>query len=105
MLEADLRTGAALFSLKKGIPLVPMGLVTRQEKGKLRIVKVRFGEPIAPLEAAEMGDFDRSDCLIDLTKLAMCQVAKLLPSGQRGDFENADEKLAEANRRLRTYQA
>ena len=104
LLEADLRTGAALFSLKKGIPLVPMGLVTRQEKGKLRIVKVRFGEPIAPLEAGEMGDFDRSDCLIDLTKLAMCQVAKLLPPGQRGDFENADEKLAEANRRLRTYQ-
>jgi hypothetical protein len=104
LLEEDLRTGAALFSLKKGIPLVPMALVTRQEKGKLKIVKVRFGEPIAPLEAGELGDFDRSDCLIDLTKLAMCQVARLLPPGQRGDFENADEKLAEAGRRLGAFQ-
>jgi len=100
LLEGDLRTGAATFSLKKGVPLVPMGLVTRQKKGKLRVVGVRFGEPIYLPPTSEVDDFARADYLIDLTKLAMCSVAQLLPSGQRGDFENAAEKLAETQRRL-----
>ncbi len=104
LLEQDLRTGAALFAMKKRIPLVPMGLVTREERGRLRVVKVRFGEPILPPEAGRLDDFGRADCLIDVTKLAMCQVARLLPPGQRGDFEQADEKLAEASRRLEMFE-
>ena len=100
LLEGDLRTGAATFSLKKGVPLVPMGLVTREKKGKLRVVAVRFGEPIFPLSGSEIDDFERADYLIDLTKLAMCEVARLLPPGQRGDFEDAEQKLAETKRRL-----
>lgn len=101
LLEGDLRTGAALFSFKKGIPLVPMALVTKEKKGKLRVVGVRFGEPIYPLPTGHLDDFERTDYLIDLTTLAMCEVARLLPPGQRGDFEEAEQKLEETRRRLR----
>jgi hypothetical protein len=100
LLEGDLRTGAALFSFKKAIPLVPMGLVTKEKKGKPRVVGVRFGEPIEPVPAGELDDFERTDYLIDLTTLAMCEVARLLPSGQRGDFEEAEEKSEETRRRM-----
>jgi hypothetical protein len=100
LLEGDLRTGAALFSLKRGVPLLPMGLVTKEKKGRPRVIGVRFADPIYPPSPSELDDFGRTDYLIDLTKLAMCQVARLLPSGQRGDFENAEEKLAETQRRL-----
>jgi hypothetical protein len=105
LLEGDLRTGTALFCERKRVPLVPMALVTKEVKGKPRVVKVRFGEPIDPPQVREMDDFEKSDFLIDFTKLAMCQLAKLLPSGQRGDFEDIDDKLAEAESRLRMYQA
>ncbi|MCJ7620650.1 MAG: hypothetical protein MUP64_10590, partial [Anaerolineae bacterium] len=100
LLEGDLRTGAALFSFKKGVPLVPMGLVTKEKKGKLRVIGVRFGEPIYPVPTGDLDDFERSDYLIDLTTLAMCEVARLLPRGQRGDFEEAEQKLEETRRRL-----
>jgi hypothetical protein len=100
LLEGDLRTGAATFSLNRDVPLMPMGLVTEEKKGRPRIVEVRFGKPIYPPAASGLDEFERTDYLIDLTKLAMCQVALLLPSGQKGDFENATEKLAETRRRL-----
>jgi hypothetical protein len=100
LLEGDLRTGAALFSFKKGIPLLPMGLVTKEKKGKLRVIGVRFGEPIYPLPTGDLDDFQKTDYLIDLTTLAMCEVARLLPRGQRGDFEEAEQKLEETRRRL-----
>ena len=104
MLEGDLRTGAALLSLKKGVPLLPMGLVTRRRKGKPRVSRVRFGELIDAPEAGEMDDFGKADLLIDISKLAMCRVAELLPPGQRGDFENVEEKLEEVKSRLRVNQ-
>jgi hypothetical protein len=100
LLEGDLRTGAAVFATMKRLPLVPMGLVTKEERGKPRVVKVRFGEPMAPPDVEALGDFERADLLIDLTRLALCHVARLLPSGQRGDFEQAEEKLEEIEARL-----
>jgi len=100
LLEGDLRTGAALFSTGNGVPIVPMGLVTREHKDTLRVVKVRFGEPIDPSPMKEIGDFERTDFLIDLSRLALCRVARLLPPGQRGDFEQVEEKLQEAESRL-----
>jgi hypothetical protein len=100
LLEGDLRTGAALFSFKKGIPLVPMGLMTKEKKGKLRVVGVKFGEPIYPVPTGDLDDFERTDYLIDLTTLAMCEIASLLPPGQRGDFEQAEQKREETRRRL-----
>jgi len=103
LLEGDLRTGAALFSLTKRVPITPMGLVTKEERGKSKVVKVRFGEPINPPKVGEMTEFERSDFLIDFSKLAMCEIARLLPPGQRGDFENIEEKGAEIERRLETY--
>jgi len=103
LLEEDLRTGAAQFSTRKGVPLVPVGLVTREQKSKLRVVKVRFGEPINPPQVDETDDLHMADLLIDFSRVAMCQIARLLPPGQRGDFDNADEKLAEATQRLRAY--
>ena len=103
LLEGDLRTGAALFCLTKRVPIIPMGLVTREERGKPKVVKVRFGEPINPPQVEEMTDFERSDFLIDFSKLAMCEIAKLLPPGQRGDFENIEEKQIEIERRLEIY--
>jgi hypothetical protein len=100
LLEGDLRTGAAVFSTMKRLPLVPTGLVAKEERGKPRVVKVRFGEPIDPPHVEGLGDFEKADLLIDLTRLALCQVARLLPPGQRGDFEEAEEKLEEIEARL-----
>jgi len=105
LLESDLRTGAAQFALKKGVPLVPMGLVTKGQGSKLRVVKVRFGEPITSPLAGGIDEVERTDLLIDLTKVAMCQIARLLPAEQRGDFADADEKLCEATARLEACRA
>lgn len=104
LLEEDLRTGAALFCATKRVPIVPIGLVTGEKKGKLRVSQIRFGEPLDPPAVEEMDDFEKSDFLMDFTRLAMCQVAKLLPRGQRGDFEDADDKLVEVEARLRMSQ-
>jgi len=104
LLEGDLRTGAALFSLAKRVPIVPMGLVTREEGGKSKVVKVRFGEAVNPPRVGEMTEIERGDFLLDFSRLAMCEIAKLLPPGQRGDFENFEEKRAEVERRLEAYQ-
>ncbi|MFQ6079324.1 MAG: hypothetical protein ACE5NJ_09355 [Thermodesulfobacteriota bacterium] len=46
LLEEDLRTGAALFSLRKGVPVVPMALVTREERGKLKVAKGIFTQKV-----------------------------------------------------------
>lgn len=100
LLEGDVRTGAVLFSINRGVPLVPMGVVTREKKGRLRAVKIRFGEPLAPPDTAKTGEFDRADFMLDFSRLALCHVARLLPPGQRGDFEEVDEKLAETEGRL-----
>jgi len=100
LLERDLRTGAALFALKKKIPIVPMGLVTKEKEGKIRIVGVRFGEPIEPPEVGKLSDFERSDLLVDISRLIMCRIAALLPPGQRGDFEDVEDKLEEVRSRL-----
>jgi len=105
LLESDLRTGAALFSLKKRVPIVPMGLVAKGEGKELRIVKVRFGEPLNPPEHAmpwlgKLSEFEMGDFLVDISRLIMCRIAALLPAGQRGDFEDVDDKLREVGRRL-----
>ena len=100
LLERDLRTGAAFFSLKKKIPIVPMGLVTSEKEGKLHVQKVRFGEPINVSEVGSLSEFEKGDFLIDISRLVMCQIAVLLPSGQRGDFEDVEERLREVKDRL-----
>ena len=100
LLERDLRTGAALFAVKKNIPIVPMGLVTREKNGRVRVVKVRFGEPIHLPKVDKLGEFEMSDFLVDTSRLIMCHIAALLPPGQRGDFENVEEKLKETKERL-----
>lgn len=100
LLERDLRTGAALFSVKKKIPIVPMGLVTQEKRGEIKIVKVRFGEPINPPDVGKLGEFERGDFLLDISRLIMCQIASLLPPGQRGDFEDVEDKLTEIRDRL-----
>jgi len=82
LLERDLRTGAALLSVKKRIPLLPMGMFTREKRGRLKVVRVRFGEPIHAPQVVEMDDVEIADMLIDFSKLAMCQIAILLPPGQ-----------------------
>jgi hypothetical protein len=100
LLETDVRTGAALFSTGRGVPMVPVGLVAKQVNGKPRVVKVRFGEPIPPPPMEEMSDFDKTDLLVDLSRLALCRTASLLPQGQRGDFEQVADKLREIEARL-----
>lgn len=105
LLEGDVRTGAALFSGTKGVPLVPMGLVTKQVKGRPVVTRVRFGQPIQPPPIDELSDFEKSDLLMDLSRLALCQVARLLPPGQRGDFEEVDAKLEEVSTRLSSLSA
>lgn len=100
LLERDLRTGAALFALKKKVPIVPMGLVAKDKDGKPKIAKVRFGEPIDLPEVEKLGEFEMSDWLVDISRLIMCQIAALLPPGQRGDFEDVEEELREAQERL-----
>jgi len=100
LLERDLRTGAALFSLKKKIPIVPMGLVTTERGGEIRIVSIRFGEPIDPPEVGKLSEFEMGDFWVDISRLIMCQIAALLPPGQRGDFEDVEKKVREAKERL-----
>ncbi len=100
LLERDLRTGAALFSLKKRIPIVPMGLVIEERGGRPKVVKVRFGKPINPLDGGKVSEFEMGDFLVDISRLIMCEIAALLPPGQRGDFENVEEKLKEVKSRL-----
>jgi len=100
LLERDLRTGAAFFSLKKKIPIVPMGLVTNEKEGKLKVQGIRFGEPINVSEVGSLSEFEKGDFLIDISRLMMCQIAALLPPGQRGDFEDVEEKLREVKERL-----
>lgn len=100
LLERDLRTGAVLFSVKKKIPIVPMGLVTKEKEGKPKIMKVRFGEPINPPEVGKLDEFEMGDFLLDISRLIMCQTAMLLPPGQRGDFEDVEDKLREVRSRL-----
>jgi len=100
LLECDLRTGAALFAVKKNIPIVPMGLVTQERGGKVKIVRVRFGEPINPPNMGKPDEFEMGDLLLDFSRLIMCHIASLLPAGQRGDFENVEDKLIEIRSRL-----
>jgi hypothetical protein len=100
LLERDLRTGAALFSLKKKIPLVPMALVTKDKEGRPKVVRVRFGEPIDPPKLENLDELEMSDLLVDISRLTMGQIAALLPPGQRGDFEDVSEKLREVKERL-----
>lgn len=100
LLERDLRTGAVLFSVKKKIPIVPMGMVTKAKEGKPEIVKVRFGEPINLPDVGKLDEFEMGDLLLDISRLIMCQTAMLLPPGQRGDFEDVEDKLREVRSRL-----
>lgn len=100
LLERDLRTGSAVFALKKKIPIVPMGLVTKERGGEIKIVRVRFGEPINPPEVEKLSEFEMGDLLVDISRLIMCQIAALLPPGQRGDFEDVEDKLREIRDRL-----
>jgi hypothetical protein len=101
LLETDVRTGAAVFSTTKMVPLVPVGLVTREVKGKPVVVAFRFGEPVQPPQIRDADEFERTDLLVDLSRLALCRVASLLPAGQRGDFEQVEEKLEEVEARLK----
>ncbi len=100
LLERDLRTGAALFALKKNIPIVPMAMVTEQRRGKVKIVKVRFGERINPPSVGRPDEFEMGDLLLDFSRLIVCHIAGLLPAGQRGDFEDVEDKLREVRSRL-----
>jgi hypothetical protein len=38
--------------------------------------------------------------ILDISRLIMCQIAALLPPGQRGDFEDVEDKLREVRSRL-----
>jgi len=53
-----------------------------------------------PPEVSELGEFEMGDLLLDISRLIMCQVAALLPPGQRGDFEDVEEKLRDVKERL-----
>lgn len=103
LLEEDLRTGAAMFSLLSRAPVVPMGVITKEKEEKTKVVKIRFGEPINLPKRVRFVDFEIGDLLVDYSRLAMCRIAELLPPGQRGSFENAEERLIEINKRLETY--
>ena len=101
LLETDVRTGAALLSTRREVPLVPMGLVTRLTKHRAKVVQVRFGEAVHPPPLDGVGEFEKTDLLLDLSRLVLCRVAGLLPRGQRGDFEGAEEMQEELESRLR----
>jgi len=100
LLERDLRTGAAMFAERKQVPMVPMGLITKENEKGMRISGVRFGEPITPPETSGLDDSGRADCWLDHVSLAASMIAELLPPGQRGDFEDAEERLKEIRSRL-----
>jgi len=101
--EDDLKTGAAIFSLERRVPIVPMGIVTKQGK----VVKVRFGDPIDPpsLKISRLSKFERNDYLNDYSRLVMCRITELLPQGQRGSFNDIDieKRIKEINKILEAY--
>lgn len=102
LLEEDLKTGAVMFSLESKVPIVPMGIVTKQGK----VVEVRFGNlVILPKKEDLKREYERGDFLNDCTRKVMAEIASLLPPGQRGSFDNMDikERLAEIDRRLKIY--
>jgi len=98
--DGDLRTGAAMFSLMSRAPIVPMGVITKEKEGKRKVVKIRFGKPIDLPKKVDIGSFEMGDLLVDYSRLTMCKIAELLPPGQRGSFENSEEKLIEIEKRL-----
>lgn len=103
LLEKDLRIGAAYFSSKSQAPIVPMGVVIKENKGKRRIEEIRFGKPILIPKTKGLDEIEKSNLLIDCTRLTMAEIARLLPRGQRGDFEEADDIVKEIQIRLKTY--
>ena len=81
----NLRHGAVIFAQKANVPILPMGLITNQD-GKVE--RVKFGEPITLPPEDQVSLFDRDVHLDHFSLLVLAEIAKLLPPGQRGDFED-----------------
>jgi len=81
----NLRHGAVIFAQKTDVPILPMGLITNQD-GKVE--RVKFGQPITLPPEDQVSLFDRDTHLNSLSLLVLAEIAKLLPPGQRGDFED-----------------
>ena len=81
----DLRYGVVTFAQKAKVPIVPVGLITDDQR---KIRQVKFGEAIvlAPLDKVSLFDRDRYLHLSSI--LVLAKIAALLPPGQRGDFED-----------------
>lgn len=62
-----------------------MGIITN-EAGK--VIKVKFGQVMIPSSQEEISDFDIDEYRQSFSLLVMEKIAELLPSGQKGDFEN-----------------
>lgn len=88
----DLRFGAVALALKANVPVVPMGLITNQEK-KVKIIE--FGEAIVLPSLERVSIFDQDENLRLLSLLILAKIAALLPSGQRGDFEDFKTAIEE----------
>jgi len=86
--------GTALIALRSGVPILPVGITGTEKIRNMRQVLARpritvtIGEPfhLPPLQgrasAAE---------LVDLTKLIMARIARLLPPSYRGVYSGAVE--------------
>ena len=103
LLEENLRTGAAWFAQESQAPIVPMGIITKERKGKKKAAEVVFGEPIIVPKIEGLRWLKNTYLLIDYSKLVSCQIAALLPRGQRGSYEEVEEKLSTINKRIESY--
>lgn len=85
--------GTAYLAAKTGFPVLPVGIVGSQDRLILRNlkrlrrtpVKVRIGDPIYFQSVSRK---DRGDQLQTYTDEIMCQIAALLPEGNRGVYTN-----------------
>ena len=101
--DGDIKNGAVVFSNRRQAPIVPMGIITKERKGKRKVVAVRFGKSIGPPKTSGLSEFEKSDFFNICSRQIACEIARLLPPGQRGDFEDAEDRLIEIEKRLETY--
>lgn len=92
LLTKDIQPGAASWSATYQIPIFPMAIIPGNGRGNDRTTQVEFGSLIEPPDTEGLtSTSSKYELLIGHTLTVMYHIAKLLPPGQRGDFEDLNE--------------
>lgn len=89
---SQIQPGIASWSTQFHLPITPMALITENRNDKEEITHVKFGPPIEPPDMSGLTSTTAQfELLTGHTINVMFEIAKLLPPGQRGDFEDVSE--------------